>query len=400
MDDIRKLFNSEFVPFYDPIADYINGLPQWDGHDYMADLVGKLGTDEKERVYKLLSMWYVAMLATYDDPINTNEIVIVFYTPSQGKGKTRFIDRMLPPRLRPLLHRVGHFEPGKDLEKLIGSKLLIFIDELQFLKREYQNALQNYISDKDFDVRHPYDRNDTHFIHRASFIAACNNTSFMSNADGNRRPHIIQLSSIQYDFEIDYDQLFAQIVHKWKVEKLKYYFDSDDQDELAEVAHPYEHNTLEYELVRKCVRMYPAKCKQKKYYSAREISIWLQKFDSSLELNQKCSISISKAMGRRNYCQIKKHNLNVFECYLLTEEQVNYIDKYRDATKVFDEEYDRDVPRELLIADQHASEENMLLAKQCLEEADGDMKIATLKYKKLISLDGIADDDRRGELPF
>ena len=105
-------------------------------------------------------------------------------------------------------------------------------------------------------------------------------------------------------------------------------------------------------------------------------------------------------MGRRNYCQIKKHNLNVFECYLLTEEQVNYIDKYRDATKVFDEEYDRVVPRELLIADQHASEENMLLAKQCLEEADGDMKIATQKYKKLTSLDGIADDDRKGELPF
>jgi hypothetical protein len=400
MDDIRKLFNSEFVPFYDPIADYINSLPQWDGHDYMADLVGKLDSGEPERVYKLLSMWYIGTLATYNDPINTNEIVIVFYTPSQGKGKTRFIDRMLPPQLRQLLYRVGYFIPGKDFERFLGSKLVVFFDEFQSLDRDQHKAIQNYVSAKGFDNRRPYERNPSHDLHRASFIAACNNTNFMNNADGNRRPHVIQLNHIDYNFEIDYDQLFAQLVHKWKVEKLKYYFDSDDQEELAEVAHPYEHNTTEYELVRKYVRMYPAQCKQKESYSSREISIWLQKFDQSLELNQKCSASISKAMGRRNFFPKKTHDGNTFECYLLTQEQVDYIRKYRDSTKMLDVKYDRDVPRELLIADKYASEENMLLAKKCLDEADGDMKVATLNYKKLISLDGIADDDRRDELPF
>ncbi len=389
MDDIRKLFYSDFVPLYDPVAEYIAGLPQWDGHDYMADLVSKLDTDEPQRVYKLLSMWYVGMLATYDDPLNTNEIVIVFYTPNQGKGKTRFIDRMLPPQLRPLMHRVGYFVPGKDFERLLGSKLLVFIDEFQSLNRDQHKSLQNYVTDKGFDNRRPYERNVTHDLHRASFIAACNNTNFMSNPDGNRRPSVIQLRNIVYNFTIDYDQLFAQLVHMWKVDNLKYYFDSEDQDELAEIAHPYEHNTPEFELVRKYVRHYPSKCKQKQRHSSRNISIWLQKFDTTLELGTRCSGNVTKAMGRRGYYPIKTHDGNLFECCLLTQEQVDYIAKYRDASKVLDVEYDKMMPRELLIADQYASEENMLLAKKCLDEAVGDMKEATLLYQKKISLDEV-----------
>lgn len=389
MDDIRKLFYSDFVPLYDPIAEYLNSLPVWDGHDYMAELVDKLETDDKERVYKLLSMWYVGMIATYDNPLNTNEILIVFYTPNQGKGKTRFIDRMLPPQLRQLMHRVGYYMPGKDFERFIGTKLLIFIDEFQFLNREQHKSIQNYVSAKGFDNRRPYDRNITHDIHRASFIAACNNTNFMSNPDGNRRPHVIQLGRIDYDFTIDYEQLFAQLVHMWKVEKLKYYFDSNDQDELAELAHPYEHNTTEFELVRKYVRRYPSMCKLKQSHTSKNISIWLQKFDTSLEIGPKCSLNINKALGRRGYLPIKSHDCNLFECCLLTQEQVDYIAKYRDASKAFDAAYDKEMPRELLIADQYASEENMVLAKKCLDESGGDMKEATLLYQKKISLDGV-----------
>ncbi len=54
---------------------------------------------------------------------------------------------------------------------------------------------------------------------------------------------------------------------------------------------------------------------------------------------------------------------------------------------------------ELVMAGHRASEENMLLAKQCMDEANGDFESAKKKYSKTISLDGIYSTNDE-HLPF
>ena len=40
--DIKLYVTSDLVPKFDPIADYLNSLPKWDGHNYVADLFGRI----------------------------------------------------------------------------------------------------------------------------------------------------------------------------------------------------------------------------------------------------------------------------------------------------------------------------------------------------------------------
>ena len=60
--DIPLMLQSEEVRTYDPIADYLNGLPQWDGQNHVARLFGRLPGLSSEHL-SFLAVWLRSAVA-------------------------------------------------------------------------------------------------------------------------------------------------------------------------------------------------------------------------------------------------------------------------------------------------------------------------------------------------
>ena len=98
--NIVDYVGSEEVPVFNPIQSYLDGLPEWDGHNYVADMLSRLPglSSEKEA---FLATWMRSMVAHWMqlDQMHGNECVPTFIG-AQGCGKTTFLRRLLPPGLR------------------------------------------------------------------------------------------------------------------------------------------------------------------------------------------------------------------------------------------------------------------------------------------------------------
>ena len=94
--DIMDYVRSEEVPVYNPIEEFLNGLPAWDGQNHVASLFGRLPGVSSEHL-SFLSIWLRSTVAHWlqMDTLHGNECVPTLIG-SQGCGKTTFLRRLLP----------------------------------------------------------------------------------------------------------------------------------------------------------------------------------------------------------------------------------------------------------------------------------------------------------------
>ena len=98
--EIQEYVNSEEVAVFNPIGDYLDGLPAWDGQNHVARLFSRLpGVSSEQLAY--LSIWLRSTVAHWlqMDTLHGNEVVPTLIGP-QGCGKTTFLRRLLPQHLR------------------------------------------------------------------------------------------------------------------------------------------------------------------------------------------------------------------------------------------------------------------------------------------------------------
>ena len=98
--DLSRYIDSNLIPRYEPMEDYIHHLPRWDGkHDYVGELARRVKTGNpywEEDFHK----WMLSMVAQWlgKDRQHGNAIVPLLIGP-QGSGKTTFCSRLLPSYL-------------------------------------------------------------------------------------------------------------------------------------------------------------------------------------------------------------------------------------------------------------------------------------------------------------
>ncbi|NLI36626.1 MAG: hypothetical protein GX416_08980, partial [Bacteroidales bacterium] len=54
----------------------------------------------------------------------------------------------------------------------------------------------------------------------------------MSDPSGNRRFHVFEVTSVDMSYQVNYEQLFAQVIHLYDT-GFKYYFTPEEQEELS-----------------------------------------------------------------------------------------------------------------------------------------------------------------------
>ena len=116
--EITEYVQSEEVPLFNPVLDFLNHLPQWDGKNHVAELFSRIPGLSTEQ-HAFLAIWIRSAVAHWlqKDTLHGNECVPTLIG-AQGCGKTTFVRRLLPPQLRE--YYLDHFNLSNKFDKELG----------------------------------------------------------------------------------------------------------------------------------------------------------------------------------------------------------------------------------------------------------------------------------------
>ena len=229
--EISEWVESEEVAEYNPIQDYLNSLPKWDGQNHIASLFSRIPGVSSEHL-NYLTIWFRSAVAHWlqMDMLHGNECVPTLIG-LQGCGKTVFVRRLLPTHLREYF--LGHLNLSNkfDKEMALTNNLFVNLDELEAIRPSQQASLKQTLSVSKVNGRPIFGRTQEDRPRFASFIATTNNRHPLQDATGSRRYICIQIPDgqmIDNTGEIDYGQLYAQVVYELQELKAPYWFNNDE----------------------------------------------------------------------------------------------------------------------------------------------------------------------------
>ena len=254
---INLYLHSNEIRRYDPIREYLEHLPKWDGHNHVADLFNRLpGVTSEQAGY--LAVWLRSAVAHWLqlDTLHGNECVPTLIG-AQGCGKTTFLCRLLPQHLRQYYLDHLNLSNKFDKEMALTNNLFVNLDELDAIRPSQHAALKQTLSKSKVNGRPIYGASQEDRARYASFVATTNNPHPLTDATGSRRYICLQIPEGQYinnAGEIDYDQLYAQVLHEVMDEKAPYWFSNDEVARIQELNQNFMEKKDMAELVNACFR--------------------------------------------------------------------------------------------------------------------------------------------------
>ena len=228
---LQAVIDSSYAREFNPFMDYIGKLKPWDGvTDYIGQLADTVQAEDQEFWRKSFRRWFVGMLAGALQEEAVNHLVIILYS-EQGKGKSTWIRRLLPPEWREY-YRNGMVEPGnKDHQILLSTHLIISMEEFEGVKPGDVAGLKRTITQESVTERKAYDIQAYNYVRHASFIASTNNRQCLQDIGGNRRFLPSAVKSLDYRTPVNYEGIYAQAYALLK-EGYKYWYEGEEIEEL------------------------------------------------------------------------------------------------------------------------------------------------------------------------
>ena len=322
LDDVKALktlvteqIHSNEVALFDPIAQWLNGLPAWDGTDRIADLFGRLPGISAEQVY-WLSIWLRSAVVHWLklDTVHGNESVPTLIG-DQGCGKTVFCRRLLPEHLREYF--LDHLNLGNrfDRDMAFTNNLFVVLDELDQIKAGQQAALKQSLSKNTVNGRPIFGRAQMDRHRYASFLATTNNPRPLNDPTGSRRFICVRIPSgaiIDNETPIDYEQLYAQLVDEVAQRQLRWWFTLDETEHIQTANLPYQHVYSIKEMVNACFRQ-PRIGEQTQPITLAEIMETMQQQFPEMECSTRMRVQIGVSMKQLGFEQRRRSDGN---CYI------------------------------------------------------------------------------------
>ncbi|MCR5680335.1 MAG: DUF5906 domain-containing protein [Prevotella sp.] len=240
--DIVEYVNSEDVAEYNPVSTFLSELPQWDGQNHLAQLFSRLPGVSSEQL-GFLAVWMRSMVAHWlqMDMLHGNECVPTLIGP-QGCGKTTFLRRLLPKELRQYYLDHLNLSNKFDKEMALTNNLLVNLDELDAIRPSQHAALKQTLSKSKVNGRPIYGCSQEDRPRFASFAATTNNPHPLTDATGSRRYICLTIPQgqlIDNTGDIDYQQLYAQVLYELNEQKSPYWFNNDEVARIQEMNQNY-----------------------------------------------------------------------------------------------------------------------------------------------------------------
>ena len=238
---LNRFIDSTRIEQYDPVNVWLDKLPKWDGHDYIADLVKRVPTDQPNWE-RYLRMWLVGMVAQWreSDRQLTGNALIPLLIGRQGCGKTRFCKILLPPELRDYYNDKINFKNEFDLNIALTSFALINIDEFDKTTKGQQVVLKYLLSSADVKFRPPDGKTIKQYRRYTSFIGTTNKRKPLTDPTGSRRFVCVGVKGhIDYEDSLNHQQLFAQALHLFN-NKERFWLNDAEIAALIKENEPYQ----------------------------------------------------------------------------------------------------------------------------------------------------------------
>lgn len=216
------MLKSRLVDKFNPIHAYFKAL-KWDGTDHiaqLADIVHIKPTvihtkDKKHQIealfYSLLKRWLISATSC-GLGISQNHVMLLLVG-GQGTGKTTFLDKLCPTTINNYLF-TGHINPeDKNTWDLLAEKFIINIDDqLQSIFQKDFHKIKGLITAPSVTNRKAYRRDEKKRPRIANFVGSVNKEKIFEDVE-NRRYLTFPIVKVDYEKNIDIDQVWAQAYH-------------------------------------------------------------------------------------------------------------------------------------------------------------------------------------------
>ena len=241
--DLKRFIDSNDIALYEPLDDYLDSLPKWDGKDRVSELAQRIPTSHP-MWQKLFHIWMLSMVAHWQgkDSIHGNALVPLIIG-HQGCGKTSFCRLILPRELRAYYNENINFRNDNDINLALSTLALVNMDEFDKLTKSQQPLLKFLVSRSDFQMRPAYGKTLERRRRYASFIGSTNARRPLTDTTGSRRFLCVEVdegTTIDYQTKIDYNQLYAQLKEELD-NGMRYWLTDEENDRLSQYNERFLH---------------------------------------------------------------------------------------------------------------------------------------------------------------
>ncbi|MBQ3312863.1 MAG: hypothetical protein IJG74_03570 [Prevotella sp.] len=273
--NVNLFIDSTRIEQFDPINTWLDQLPKWDGHDYIAELAARVPTKQPHWP-KYLKYWLMGMVGQWreSDKQLTGNALTPLLIGRQGCGKTRFCKIILPPELRDYYNDKLNFKNEFDLNIALTSFALINIDEFDKTTSSQQIVLKYLLSSSDVKFRPPYGKTIKLYRRYTSFIGTTNQMKPLVDPTGSRRFVCVGVDgNIDFSDTLNHEQLFAQALHLFNQGE-RFWLNDDEISTLIEENEPFQKLNDLVEMLGETFRR-PKETEQAKWWSLGDISALL-----------------------------------------------------------------------------------------------------------------------------
>ena len=273
--NVNRFIDSTRIEQFDPINTWLDQLPKWDGHDYIAELAARVPTKQPQWP-KYLRYWLMGMVGQWreSDKQLTGNALTPLLIGRQGCGKTRFCKIILPPELRDYYNDKLNFKNEFDLNIALTSFALINIDEFDKTTSSQQIVLKYLLSSSDVKFRPPYGKTIKLYRRYTSFIGTTNQMKPLVDPTGSRRFVCVGVDgNIDFSDTLNHEQLFAQALHLFNQGE-RFWLNDDEISTLIEENEPFQKLNDLVEMIGETFRR-PKETEQAKWWSLGDISALL-----------------------------------------------------------------------------------------------------------------------------
>lgn len=320
LSSLRNLLYSDFCELYNPFEDYFYNLPSYDEKtDYILELANTITTTKQELWQECFKKWMVAMVGCVLDDKVINHTVIVF-SGKQGLGKTTWVEKLVPRKLKEYLFS-GTINPNnKDTLVQLSECMLINLDELENLNRSEIGSLKEIITKTQIRMRKAYGHNNETMPRRASFAGSVNTAQFLNDSTGSRRFLCFEVENIQYQHEINIDNVLSQALYLFKT-GFRHWFDQEEIKNITENNEQYQLRSPEEELLLTWFEP----CEKEKantFLNASQIAAKLAE-RAKFNISDGTINKLGKALKKHNFLRLKKNGIFVYALIENTYEEVD-----------------------------------------------------------------------------
>lgn len=242
--DVVRYLNSDRVPLYQPVEEFLYGLPHWDGKDHIGDLARRVPCDNPHWE-QLFRRWFLGMVAHWrglsKNHANSTSPILVG---PQAYRKSTFCRLILPPCLQAYYTDSIDFSRKRDTELYLNRFLLINMDEFDQIGITQQPFLKHILQKPVVNTRRPNASAVEELRRYASFIGTSNHKDLLTDTSGSRRYLGVEVTGvIDVVRPVDYEQLYAQAMAALYHNE-RYWFDEKEEAIMMEANQEFEQSPV------------------------------------------------------------------------------------------------------------------------------------------------------------